>query len=136
MEMLSHFSLGISDYDRALAFYTSLMERLGLRLRFAEPEKAWAGWTDAAGNRPIFFITRPFDGHAPAPGNGPMVAFNAPDRETVDAVHALALELGGADEGAPRLRAHYHPDYYGAYFRDLDGNKLCVACHFVPEATR
>lgn len=138
MAMLSHVSLGIADYERALAFYAPLMERLGLRLRFAEPDKHWAGWTASDGSRPIFFITRPFDGDAPAPGNGPMVAFDASDRATVDAIHALALEMGGSDEGAPGLRPHYHPDYYGAYFRDPDGNKLCVVCHSPtePQAAR
>lgn len=133
MGMLSHVSLGISDLDRALTFYAPLMERLGLALRFSEPAKQWAGWTAEDGSRPIFFITRPFDGDAPAPGNGPMVGFDAPDRATVDAVHALALELGGTDEGPPGLRPHYHADYYGAYFRDPDGNKLCIACHFSPQ---
>ncbi|AAU45694.1 hypothetical protein D8O27_29525 [Burkholderia mallei] len=58
-----------------------------------------------------------------------MTAFLAADRATVDRVYALALRAGGASEGAPGLRPHYHPDYYGAYFRDLDGNKLCVCCH-------
>ena len=58
-----------------------------------------------------------------------MVAFIAKDRGTVDRVHQLALATGGVDEGAPGQRPHYHADYYGAYFRDPDGNKLCVACH-------
>jgi catechol 2,3-dioxygenase-like lactoylglutathione lyase family enzyme len=58
-----------------------------------------------------------------------MMAFLAPDRATVDAVYALALSLGGRDEGAPGLRPHYHPHYYGAYFRDPEGNKLALACH-------
>ena len=44
-------------------------------------------------------------------------------------VHARALELGGTCEGPPGLRPQYHAHYYGAYFRDPDGNKLCVACH-------
>lgn len=59
-------------------------------------------------------------------GNGWMVALAAPTREAVDAAHAKALELGGFDEGAPGIRAHYAPDYYGAYFRDPEGNKICV----------
>jgi lactoylglutathione lyase len=58
-----------------------------------------------------------------------MVAFLASSRAQVDRVHTLALSLGGQDEGAPGLRPDYHPHYYGAYFRDPDGNKLCVACH-------
>jgi predicted lactoylglutathione lyase len=58
-----------------------------------------------------------------------MTAFLANDRGTVDLVHAAALAAGGQDDGAPGLRPQYHENYYGAYFRDLDGNKLCVACH-------
>ena len=62
-------------------------------------------------------------------GNGSTVAFDAPSRAAVDAFHAAALEGGGTDEGAPGLRLLYHPNYYGAYVRDLDGNKLCAVCH-------
>jgi predicted lactoylglutathione lyase len=58
-----------------------------------------------------------------------MIALLSPDRPTVDEVFAMALENGGQSEGGPGLRPQYHPDYYGAYFRDLDGNKLCVCCH-------
>ncbi len=58
-----------------------------------------------------------------------MTAFHAKDRGTVDLVHAAALKAGGQDEGASGFRPQYHENYYGAYFRDLDGNELCVACH-------
>jgi len=57
------------------------------------------------------------------------VAFEAASRAAVDAFHAAALAAGGTHEGPPGIREHYHPDYYGAYVRDLDGNKLCVVCH-------
>lgn len=62
-----------------------------------------------------------------------MVAFLAESRTVVDRVYAMALANGGASEGAPGLRPEYHAHYYGAYFRDPDGNKLCVACHFPPD---
>lgn len=72
-------------------------------------------------------MTQPYDGGAAAPGNGAMVAIVLDDRGKVDAFHAKALELGGSDEGAPGLRS---PEgdraFYGAYFRDLDGNKFCA----------
>jgi catechol 2,3-dioxygenase-like lactoylglutathione lyase family enzyme len=58
-----------------------------------------------------------------------MLAFAAADRAMVHAAHRAALEHGGSCEGPPGLREQYHPNYYGAYFRDPDGNKLCVACH-------
>ena len=58
-----------------------------------------------------------------------MVAFLAASRGTVRAVYDIALANGGTSEGEPGLRPEYHADYYGAYFRDQDGNKLCVACH-------
>lgn len=127
--MLSHIHIGIADYDRALAFYTALLGELGLQRRFAERDKGWAGWQTPGVARPLFLIGRPFDGRPADAGNGQMIALIAPDRATVDRCHALALSLGGRDEGAPGLRPHYHADYYGAYFRDPDGNKLCVCCH-------
>jgi predicted lactoylglutathione lyase len=68
-------------------------------------------------------VTRPFDGNAATGGNGVMVALMAKDRAQVDAVHALALSLGGVDEGAPGRRG---ARFYGGYFRDLDGNKFNV----------
>lgn len=129
--MFSHVTLGIADLDRALAFYRPLTRALGLVEKFNTPDigRFWAGYATPGEARPLFIITQPWNREAPAPGNGPMVAFKAGSRAKVDEVHALALALGGADEGAPGLRTHYHADYYGAYFRDLDGNKLCVVCH-------
>jgi catechol 2,3-dioxygenase-like lactoylglutathione lyase family enzyme len=62
-------------------------------------------------------------------GNGGMTAFLALTREIVDRCYAVALGMGGRSEGMPGLRSHYHPNYYGAYFRDPDGNKICVCCH-------
>lgn len=58
-------------------------------------------------------------------GNGTQVSFAAGSRAVVDAVWRAAIAHGGSDEGAPGLRLHYGPDYYGAYARDLEGNKLC-----------
>lgn len=127
--MFSHVFIGISDFERALAFYRPVLASLGIRERFCEPERPWAGWESTPGPRPLFVIARPFDGEAPQPGNGLMVAFMAATRAQVDAAHALALTRGGQCEGRPGLRLQYHANYYGAYFRDPDGNKLCVASH-------
>jgi len=127
--MFSHVFIGVSDFERALAFYCPLMDCLGVERRFIEPERPWAGWQSAGGARPLLLIGTPFDRAAHAAGNGQMVAFDAADRATVDRAHGLALSLGARGEGPPGLRPEYHRHYYGAYFRDPDGNKLCVACH-------
>ena len=127
--MISHINIGISDFDRAYAFYAKVLPELGLVLKFSEPEKAWAGWISPRVPRPLFLIAKPFDGRPHQPGNGQMVALQADTRAMVDRVYAAAMEAGAGSEGAPGLRPHYHPHYYGAYFRDVEGNKLCVCCH-------
>lgn len=127
--LLSHVHVGVSDFDRAFAFYSGVMDKLGFVLKFSNPEKSWAGWMEAGVARPLFLVGRPFNGEAAHPGNGQMVALLAPNRNGVDQCHAWAIGHGGVDGGAPALRPHYHPDYYGAYFRDPDGNKICVCCH-------
>lgn len=127
--MFSHIMIGVTDFDRALAFYQPVLNALGVRFRFQEPERPWAGWQPSFDSRPLFLIGRPYDRQAHQPGNGQMVAFLAHSRNQVDEVHAMALAHGGTCEGPPGLRPEYHADYYGAYFRDPDGNKLCVACH-------
>ena len=127
--MLSHVFLGTTDFDRAFGFYSALMNDLGLKLRFREDSRPWAGWQTPGVPRPLFLIGSPHDGEAATHGNGQMVALLAADRATVDRAHATALAHGGACDGPPGLRPHYHADYYGAYFRDPDGNKLCVCCH-------
>ncbi|MDZ7864903.1 VOC family protein [Acidovorax sp.] len=127
--MLSHVHIGVNDFGRALAFYGPVLERLGLVQRFCEAQVPWAGWQAPGVARPLFLIGRPFDGQAASPGNGAMNALLAADRATVDEVHALALRHGGRCDGPTGLRPQYHANYYGAYFRDPDGNKLCVCCH-------
>ncbi len=127
--MFSHVMVGVTDFDRALAFYQPVMDVLGIQLRFVEDDRPWAGWQSSPAPRPLFLIGRPHNGEAHQAGNSQMVAFLAHSREQVDAVHAVALAHGGTCEGPPGLRPEYHAHYYGAYFRDPDGNKLAVACH-------
>jgi lactoylglutathione lyase len=134
--MFSHVMMGITDLNRALGFYRPLMQALGFQERFCEPEHHWAGWQRAGETgheRPLFVISRPFDGQVHQPGNGQMTAFLATTRAAVRAAHAAALAHGGRCEGPPGPRPQYHAHYYGAYFRCPDGNKLAVACH-LPEA--
>ena len=127
--MFSHIFVGVNDFERALAFYNPLMAALGIEARFCEASRPWAGWQSQPGPRPLFLIGRPYDQQPHQCGNGQMVAFLAQSRAAVDRAHAVALANGGTSEGVPGLRPEYHEHYYGAYFRDPDGNKLCVACH-------
>lgn len=131
--MLSHVFIGVNDFERALQFYGPLMEALGVAPRFCDRSRPWAGWQAPGQARPLFLIGAPHDGAAHAPGNGQMTALLAPSRAAVDRAHALVLAKGGRCAGAPGLRPHYHADYYGAYFYDPDGNKLCVVCHEAPD---
>ena len=127
--MISHVFLGVDDFDRALGFYRALFAALGVQERFCDRARPWAGWQSSPQPRPLFLIGRPFDGLGHEAGNGQMVALTAPDRATVDRAYEVALAAGGTCEGGPGLRPHYHPNYYGAYLRDTEGNKLCIVCH-------
>ena len=127
--MFSHIFVGVSDFERALAFYNVVMASLGLEQRFCEPAVPWAGWHSEGGTRPFFIIGKPSDGQPHQAGNGQMTAFAASSRSAVRAAYDAALAAGASCEGPPGLRPQYHPDYFGAYFRDPEGNKLCVACH-------
>jgi len=127
--MISHVFTGVGDFSAAHRFYAAVMTELGHAQRFRDDSKPWAAWQPAGGGRPLFIIGRPYDGAPANPGNGPMTALLAPSRAAVDAAHAAALANGGSCEGPPGLRPHYHPHYYGAYFRDPDGNKIGVCCH-------
>ncbi len=127
--MFSHIFVGVTDFDRSLAFYGAVLNCVGLEARFCDRSRPWAGWQRKGEARPLFLIGKPYDGNAHAPGNGQMVALLAGRRERVDDAYRTALAHGGTSDGAPGLRPEYHENYYGAYFRDPDGNKLCVACH-------
>ena len=127
--MFSHVMLGVSDFDQAMAFYKPIMQALGLEIRFVDTARPWAGWQLKPDTRPLFLIGRPYNQQPHDAGNGQMVAFSATTRELVQQVYQLAITLGGRCAGQPRLRPEYHPHYYGAYFYDRDGNKICIVCH-------
>jgi catechol 2,3-dioxygenase-like lactoylglutathione lyase family enzyme len=124
--MYSHTTIGANDLSRARAFYNAVLAPLALEVRFTDETMVGYG---LPGGRPQFLVVQPFDGEEPSIGNGSMIALLASRRELVDACHKIALEQGGTDEGGPGLRPQYHPNYYGAYFRDLDGNKICICSH-------
>jgi lactoylglutathione lyase len=127
--MFSHIMIGVTDLARAMNFYRPLLAALGVEFRFQEDARSWAGWQSSPNPRPLFLIGRPYNQQPHHPGNSQMIAFLAHSRLQVRQIHALAIEHGGVCEGKPGLRPEYHANYYGAYFRDLDGNKLCIACH-------
>lgn len=124
--MYSHTTIGANDLGRARAFYDAVLAPLGLEVRFTDKDMVGYG---LPGGRPQFLVVRPFDGAEPSVGNGSMIALLAAKRADVDMAYELAMSQGGTDEGGPGLRPHYHRNYYGAYFRDLDGNKICVCSH-------
>lgn len=121
--MLSGVCIGTNDMAAAGEFYDAVLATIGMRPVFFEAhERGYAG----ADGRVTVFVVTPFNEQKATFGNGTQFMFTAPDREAVQAFHAAALRCGGSDEGAPGPRS-YHPDYYGAYARDLDGNKLNVS---------
>jgi len=121
--MLSGVCIGTNNLQAAGAFYDAVLATIGMRCAFSDPqERGYAG----EDGKITFYILTPFNQQSATAGNGTQVMFYAPDHETVNAFHAAVLNNGGTDEGAPGPR-HYHPDYYGAYARDLDGNKLNIS---------
>jgi catechol 2,3-dioxygenase-like lactoylglutathione lyase family enzyme len=126
--MLSHITLGTNDFDRALNFYDKALAPLGITRKSTQAEYGFAMYQQEDDEGFSLFICKPFDGEPATHGNGTHVAFMAPNHAAVDAFHAAATAEGGIDEGAPGPRPHYHENYYGAYVRDLDGNKLQAYC--------
>jgi catechol 2,3-dioxygenase-like lactoylglutathione lyase family enzyme len=127
--MFSYVSLGTNDLARAMRFFDAVLAPLGhQRVEDYDPEDRSAAWgLDDPG--PHLWVTQPFDGQPATVGNGTMVSFLAPDRAAVNAFHAAALAHGGTDEGPPGLRPQYGPNFYAAYVRDPDGNKLNAVCY-------
>jgi catechol 2,3-dioxygenase-like lactoylglutathione lyase family enzyme len=127
--IFSHVTVGTVDIARATAFYDAVLAPLNMER--VKTHKIAIGYAPKhfSGIEAPFWVVRPYDRKAASPGNGAMVAFTAQSRQVVDDVFSAALASGGSDEGAPGVRAHYHENYYGAYVRDPDGNKICVVCH-------
>lgn len=120
--MIGYTSVGTNDLEKAIHFYGELLSLLGAK-PFFKSERG-VGW-GVNPDKPMFSVLKPFDGQKATVGNGGMVAFAAANPEQVQALHAKALQLGAQDEGAPGPRGN---GFYGAYFRDLDGNKLAAYC--------
>ena len=132
--MLSYAYFGTNDLARAIAFYDALLGALGMQ-RCVSGEPDWdaiaAGWgtyEDSGARELAFWVGKPFDQQPATVGNGAMVAFRARTWEEVDDFHAAALANAGSSAGAPGLRLHYGADFYAAYVRDPDGNKVAAVC--------
>ncbi len=120
--MIGYVTLGSNRYDEALQFYDALFGSIGAgRTMEADDFMAWSCGPTA----PAVSVIKPFNKEPATVGNGVMVALAMATPDKVDAFHAKALQLGGTDEGAPGLRGG---NFYAAYFRDLDGNKLSAFC--------
>ncbi|WP_189688054.1 VOC family protein [Pseudorhodoferax aquiterrae] len=125
--MIDHTGITVSDFARSKSFYTSALAPLGYAM-VMELSAAVTGHTDTAGfgepPKPEFWISA---GH---PNQPPIhIAFRAASRAVVDAFYAAAIAAGGRDNGAPGIRPHYHPNYYGAFVLDPDGHNIEAVCH-------
>ena len=123
--MFSHVMFGTHDLPRAIAFYDAALIPLGIE-RIPGKWQTWAAW-QRPGEATKFWVGTPYNGLPASWGNGTMVAFLSPTQSSVDAAHAAALGAGGLNEGDPGPRPNFGADYYGAYVRDPNGNKV----HFV-----
>ncbi len=128
--MFSHVSLGTNDLDKAIVFYDQIMPLLGYTRESTGDNFAGYGTKENIQTGiHCLWIGSPFNGKSANPGNGISIALLANTREAVDIVHAKALEVGAENEGNPGIREEAHPNFYAAYFRDPDGNKMVVVCH-------
>lgn len=118
MAKVNYVTVGSNDLAKARAFYDALLSTIGFKPLFDHP----SGGRLYRGDGSMFGVLGPYDGNPACVGNGMMGGFSFDTVEEVDAFHAKAIELGATDEGAPGARM---PKAYFAYFRDLDGNKLC-----------
>ncbi|HEX8382893.1 MAG TPA: VOC family protein [Sphingomonas sp.] len=124
--MIGYATLGTNDIDRALTFYDGLFAAVGGKRLMQMPDERKLTFYGTGRGTPMLGIGKPYDGGTASAGNGTMIAMAMDDRARVDAVHAKAMELGAADEGAPGVRGPAEMGFYGAYFRDPDGNKFCA----------
>lgn len=123
--MIGYALFGSNDLPRSFAFYDAVFASVGINrlMEFPTGAVCWGtGW-----GQPMLGVGPAYDGLAATAGNGTMIALVMDSRAKVDAMHAAAIAAGGEDEGGPGVRGEEGPQaFYGAYFRDPDGNKLCA----------
>lgn len=124
--MIDHMGISVSDFARSKAFYDAAMAPLGASMVMTVPKELTGGanYGGYGRDKPVFWLS---DGKKPH--DTQHVAFTADSRAQVDAFYAAAIAAGGRDNGGPGLRPHYHPDYYGAFVFDPDGNNVEAVCH-------
>jgi len=125
--MIDHIGIVASDFEKSKKFFSEALSAIGYSL-IAEFPASVTGHTDVAGfgepPKPDFWISR---GKAT---NSPVhIAFRVGSRSVVDAFYKAAIAAGGRDNGGPGVRAHYHPNYYGAFVLDPDGHNVEAVCH-------
>lgn len=133
--MIDHMGVTVRNLQDAQAFYDAALAPLGLAVVMSVTAEQTGGAAhlgygamqsrpDLLVGKPTFWITE-----AETPTGAMHIAFLAADRAQVDAFHRAALAAGGADNGAPGVRPHYHPNYYGAFVLDPDGRNVEAVCH-------
>ncbi|OYW98230.1 MAG: glyoxalase [Caulobacter vibrioides] len=123
--MIGYAMFGTNDMPKAHAFYDAVLGAVGIGRLMTFPSGGVAYGPKFG--QPMLAIGTPYDGKPASAGNGTMMSLSMDSRAAVDAIHAAAIAAGGNDEGAPGVRGEEGPQaFYGAYFRDLDGNKLCA----------
>ena len=120
--MIDHVKLQVADLGRSRSFYVGALMPLGYSV-VMQPAETVVGMGERF---PDFWLAQ---GEPTAPAH---IAFRVNSRETVDAFYKAALRAGGTDNGAPGLRPHYHPGYYGAFVLDPDGNNVEAVHHTMP----
>ncbi|MHC3908535.1 VOC family protein [Achromobacter marplatensis] len=133
--MYTHIQLGARDWPRLVAFYDVVLRPLGLTRCNGIEDAGPAGVIWRCGDRrwPSFVVAPPFNGLPATWGNGCQVSFQAETCAAVRECWNRAVELGGVDEGRPGLRPRYAPDFFAAYCRDPEGNKLAFVCSVATE---
>lgn len=129
MVMIDHTSVSVSDYEKSKAFYTKALAGIGYSMLMEYKAEVNPSGMSVCGfgenQKPDFWIG------SGKPGTPVHIAFGVATKELVDAFYAAALAAGAKDNGAPGLRPHYHPGYYGAFVLDPDGHNIEAVCHGV-----